>query len=119
MGQLRRVPAEITVLAGDFGPFPGAQPLVFAHLWDIAPDLDLDHVEVIPARGARARLEAYFEAPVIDRLEAATGAGEAIVLILPAAFSGLEPPALPEHRLRPLGLHRGTVRHLLQTASGP
>jgi hypothetical protein len=119
MGTLRRVPAEIAVHAGEFGPFPGAQPLVFAHLWDIAPDLDLDHVEVIPARGARARLEARFDAAVIDRLEAATGAGEAIVLILPAAFAGLEPPALPEDRLRPLGLHRGYVRHLVQTATGP
>jgi hypothetical protein len=119
MGRLVRVPAEITVLAGDFGPFPGAQPLVFAHLWDIAPDLDLDHVEVIPARDARARLTAHFDAGVVDRLEAETGSGDAIVLILPAAHDGLAPPDLSDGRLRPLGARRGHVHRLVQTAPRP
>lgn len=119
MGRLARVPAEIAAFAGDFGPFPGAQPLAFAHVWDIAPDLDLDHVEVIPARGARARLEARFDRDVVARLEAHTQNGETIVLVLPAAHAGLSPPEIPEGRLRPLGLHRGYIRRLVQTADRP
>lgn len=115
MGSLHRVPAEIAVHAGDFGPFPGAQPLVFAHLGDVAPDLDLDHVEVIPARGARARLEVHFDAAAIERLEALTVEGETLVLILPASHAGLDPPALPQGRLRALGTHRGHVRRLVRT----
>jgi hypothetical protein len=119
MGRLARVPAEITGLAGDFGPFPGAQPLVFAHLWDVAPDLDLDHVEVMPARDARTRLAVHFDADGIDRIETMTSEADTLVLILPAAYAGLDPPDLAHGRLRALGPHRGHVRRLVQTAPGP
>ena len=118
MGRLARVPAEITVLAGAFGPFPAAQPLVFAHLWDIAPDLDLGAVEVIPASGATTRLAAIFDDEVIARLTAAAEPQEVFVLVLPAAYQGLAPPDLSSTMLRPLGPHRGHVRHLVQDPSG-
>jgi hypothetical protein len=119
MAGLRRMPAEIAVLAGDFGSFPAAQPIVFAHVLDISSDLDLDHVEVIPARGARSRLAAHFDAETIARLEAAVDPSEAIVLILPAAHESLGPPEMPSRMLRPIGIFRGYVRRLVQSGPPP
>ncbi|MEJ6390740.1 hypothetical protein [Gymnodinialimonas ulvae] len=97
------LPADITVFSGDFA----SQPLVFAHLLDVAPDLDLSHVEVIQTNHA-ARLSAYF-APVPDLPSDTT-----LVLILPAAHPGLDCPFPQTARLRPLGQFRGTVPHLTQ-----
>lgn len=98
------LPADIAVFAGDFD----SQPLVFAHLLDVAPELDLTHVEVIQS-GHAARLGGYFEGRVADDLarDAAT-----LVLILPAAHGGLDCPVTRTPHLTPLGVHRGTVPHL-------
>lgn len=105
----RALPAEITVLAGRFGAFPAAQPLVFAHLGDVAPALDLDHVEVVPVDGA-VRLAAYFEEGTRAALHRAAGGADTLVLVLPEAFEGLDPPPLTSPKLRDLGAFRGLVR---------
>lgn len=98
------LPADIAVFAGEFA----SQPLVFAHLLDTAPDLDLTHVEVIQ-NGHGARLGAYFDTATAARL--AEGA-RTLVLILPAAHGGLACPMSQTPHLTPLGTHRGTVPHL-------
>jgi hypothetical protein len=103
------LPADITVLAGRFGPFPSAQPLVFAHLAEIAPDLDLGHVEVIPVEGGARRLGGYFEDALVAHLHGAAGEADTLVLILPGAYPGLYPPPLASDRLAVLGDFRGQV----------
>jgi hypothetical protein len=113
MAELRSLPADITVFAGRFGAFPAAQPLVFAHLWDIAPDLDLDHVEVVPAKRAEPRLAAHLDEATINQLHDAAGDADTLVLLLPDAYAGLRPPDLASEHLRPLGSHRGQVRRLV------
>lgn len=100
----RDLPADISVFAGDFA----SQPLAFAHLLDIAPGLDLTHVEVIQ-HGHEARLGVYFEAPIARDL--AEGAAT-LVLILPPAHAGLACPVTQTAHLTPLGLFRGTIPHL-------
>lgn len=100
----RDLPADIAIFAGDFD----SQPLVFAHLLDVAPDLDLSHVEVIQS-GHAARLRAHFEEAVVRRL--ADGAAT-LVLVLPAAFEGAQCPVPQTEHLTALGVHRGTVPHL-------
>ncbi len=99
------LPADIAVFKGDFA----SQPLVFAHLLDAAPDLDLDHVQVIQSKRA-LRLAAHFDPPTCATLEAASA--NTLVLILPAAFPGLSCPLARTRRLAPLGTFRGTVPHL-------
>jgi hypothetical protein len=107
---LRRLPADIVVLAGNFGDHPAAQPLVFAHLWDVAPDLDLGHVEVVPAARGEARLASYFDDGIRGRVARAAGGADTLVLVLPEAWEGLEPPKLESARLRSLGTWRGQLR---------
>lgn len=101
------LPADITVFVGEFA----SQPLVFAHLLDVAPDMDLGHVEVIQA-GHMARLRAYFDDAASARL--AEGA-HTLVLILPAAHSGLACPVMQTAHLTSLGTYRGTIPHLRET----
>lgn len=101
------LPADIAVFAGEFE----SQPLVFAHLLDVEPQLDLTHVEVIQS-GHLARLRARFEEATAVVL--ARGAGT-LVLILPAAYAGLTCPVAQTPLLKPLGLFRGTVPHLSVT----
>jgi hypothetical protein len=110
MATLRRLPVDIAVYAGLFGAFPAAQPLVFAHLGDVAPDLDLDHVEVVPAAGGDARLAAHFDAATVTRIRAAACDADTLVLLLPNAFDGPEPAQIASPRLRSLGSRRGQVR---------
>lgn len=98
------LPADIAVLTGDFA----SQPLVFAHLLDVAPDMDLTHVEVIQS-GHIARLMAHFDGDTAERL--AAGAAT-LVLILPAAFPGVTCPVAQTAHLTPLGTFRGTIPHL-------
>lgn len=100
----RDLPADIAVFGGTFA----SQPLVFAHLLDVAPELELEHVEVIQS-GHQARLEARFDGPVARDL---AGRAQTIVLILPAAFSGMACPVTQTRHLTALGVHRGTVPHL-------
>ncbi len=102
------LPADIAVFAGDFA----SQPLVFAHLLDAAPNLDLGHVEVIQANRA-TRLGAHFDATTVAHLMA--DPANTLVLILPAAYAGLTCPLVETGHLRPLGTVRGTVPHLSPT----
>lgn len=101
------LPADITVLAGDFA----SQPLVFAHLLDVAPDMDLSHVEVIQS-GHAVRLRSHFDDTIAARL---ADGGQTLVLILPAAHPGLECPVAQTEHLRRVGSFRGTVPHLRAT----
>lgn len=104
----RILPAEITVFAGHFD----SQPLAFAHLLDLSPALDLDHVEIIEAARARRRLAPYFDTPEIDVLTAGLATGECLVLILPAAHSGMACPFPASPLLRALGSWRGRITRL-------
>lgn len=100
----RDLPADIAVFGGEFA----SQPLVFAHLLDAAPELDLGYVEVIQ-NGHLARLEAHFDTGVAGTL---AGRAQTLVLILPAAYDGTSCPVAKTRHLTPLGIHRGTVPHL-------
>lgn len=97
------LPADIAVFTGDFA----SQPLVFAHLLDAAPTLDLGHVEVIQTNHD-ARLAAYFDPQTVATL----AAHATLVLVLPAAYDGLTCPLTDTAHLRALGLFRGTIPHL-------
>ena len=109
MAALRSLPAEIAVFAGSFA----SQPLAFAHLLDVAPGLDLDHVEVIPLARAETRLAPYFEAGTIARLCRSAPPGDTLVLVLPGAYPDLDCPLGGSTRLRPLGPLRGTIRRFV------
>jgi len=109
MARLHRIPADITVFSGQFA----SQPLVFAHLLDVAPDLTLDHVEVIAPGTAARRLAPYFEADTAARVIADTPDDATLVLILPAAYPGPDCPIGKTDRLAPLGTLRGTIPHLV------
>jgi hypothetical protein len=78
---MKRVGVDIEVLGGSFA----AQPLVFAHLVDEVPGIDLDHVEVICGADPRKRLGHYFAPDLIDQIEDALGLHDTCVLILPGA----------------------------------
>lgn len=109
-----QIPAEITVFAGDFA----SQPLAFAHLLDAAPMMDLDHVEVIQTTDPTARLAVYFSPTTAAAITAAKGARDTLILVLPAAFEGLECPLPPTAHLAPLGRFRGTITRLSPRATG-
>ncbi|MDD9716934.1 hypothetical protein PVW48_09275 [Dinoroseobacter sp. PD6] len=96
----RQVDVDIAVFAGRFD----SQPLVFAHLLDVAPDLDLGHVEVLQDRGIRRRLEGFFPPQTVTRLLVALDEDDTLVLVLPEAgfFEG-------SARLSALGPARGRV----------
>lgn len=97
------VPTRIAVYAGTFE----SQPLVFAHLLDAMPGLDLDHVEVICGTDPRARLAHAFAPGVAEALEDALGLSTACVLIFPEAVpEGLRLPDATAH-LSGLGVHDG------------
>ncbi|WP_025311875.1 hypothetical protein [Roseicyclus elongatus] len=113
MPRLARLPAEITVFAGDFA----SQPLAFAHLWDVAPDLDLDHVEVIPRANAAKRLAPYFDAATIARLTAHPQ--DTLILVLPAAHATPDCPLGATDRLTALGPIRGQVPQLIRKGITP
>lgn len=100
MSSPRLVGAEIAVFAGNFE----SQPLVFAHLLDVAPELEFDHIEVLQDRGIRKRLEGFFAAETVTRLLVALHEDDTMVLLLPEAgfFEGSD-------LLQPLGLARGTL----------
>ncbi|GAA5073163.1 hypothetical protein N0B44_15240 [Roseibacterium beibuensis] len=113
MARLARLPAEITVFAGDFA----SQPLAFAHLWDVAPELDFDHVEVIPRAGAEKRLAPFFDTATMARLTAI--AQDTLILVLPAAHASPDCPLGETDRLTALGPLRGHVPHLMQKGTAP
>jgi hypothetical protein len=96
----QRIPAEIAVFGGAFA----SQPLVFAHLLDAVPDLDLEHVEVCQGTGLRARLGAYFEPDLVTGILVALDTDDTCVLVLPDAGTFTGSP-----QLRPLGMCSGSI----------
>ncbi|RMA44007.1 hypothetical protein [Rhodophyticola porphyridii] len=103
------LPADITAFAGDFA----SQPLAFAHLLDVAPAIDLDHVEVIPATAPIARLTPYFGADTAQVIRAAATGRNTLLLILPAAYPGLDCPFGATDLLSLIGTFRGTITRMI------
>lgn len=114
----RRLPADIAVFAGSFGSGRAAQPLVFAHLLDQVPELDLDHVQVVPVAQATTRLGPYFDAVTIAALVRDAGERDMLILVLPSAHTGLHCPVSASDHLTPLGLRRGTVPRAVAAGEG-
>ena len=108
------LPAEIAVFAGAFQ----SQPLAFAHLQDIAPSLNLDHVEVIKLADPTPRLRPYFDGQTIEGLKTRSGDLDTIILILPAAYDGLECPLVGSDKLTALGAMRGVVTRMVAQTKG-
>lgn len=90
---------RVAVYAGDFV----SQPLVFAHLGDAMPGLDLDHVEVICGQDPRARLAHALGPETAAAVEDALGLATTCVLIFAEAVP--QGARLPDDtgRLRFLG----------------
>jgi hypothetical protein len=109
------LPADITVFAGEFD----SQPLVFAHLLDEAPDLLLEHVEVIRDADPTRRLAVYFDPRTIAAIKTAAHPYTTLLLILPAAFDTLICPLVGSEHLIPLGVHRGTVPRMVARVERP
>ena len=97
---MKRIGVEIEVLCGSFR----SQPLVFAHLLDARPSLNLDHVEVICGSDPRARLGHYFAPGTVDSVDDALGVHDTCVLVLPGAGGPLGETGM----LRGLGFWTGT-----------
>jgi len=94
-----RVACDIAVASGVFA----SQPLVFAHLFDTAPGLDLDRTDVLQGTVIRTRLGHYFPPQTITDILTAMGADDTLVLFLPGAVP------VETVRLRNLGVYAGTV----------
>jgi len=90
----------------------------FAYLLDHGADLDLDHVEVIRERPA-TRLRARFDPDTADEIAAAGGGWNTLILILPAAYPGLDCPLRDSAGLPLLGIWRGHVPHLVAERPAP
>ena len=108
------LPCDIVVHAGHFA----GQPAAFAYLLDTCPDLDLGHVEVIRERPA-TRLRARFAPDTADEIAAAGAAWNTLVLILPAAYAGLDCPLADTPALPLLGIWRGHVPHMVAERPAP
>jgi hypothetical protein len=102
------LPCDIVVHAGHFA----GQPEAFAHLLVHCPELDLGHVEVIRERPA-TRLRARFAPDTADEIATMGGGWNTLVLILPAAYQGLDCPLADSPALPRLGLWRGSIPHLV------
>ncbi len=108
------LPCDIVVHGGNFS----GQPAAFAYLLGACDALDLTHVEVIRDRPA-ARLSARFDAPTTEEIAIAAAEWNTIILILPAAYAGLDCP-LADHAEAPLlGIWRGSVPHMVADRSAP
>jgi hypothetical protein len=108
------LPCDIVVHAGRFD----GQPAAFAHLLGACPELDLTHVEVIRDRPA-TRLRARFSAETADEIAIAGAAWNTLVLILPAAYPGLDCPLRDTQDLPHLGTWRGRVPHMVAGRGEP
>ena len=108
------LPCDIVVHAGNFA----GQPAAFAHLLTVCPALDLGHVEVIRDRPA-TRLRARFEGDTADEIAVAGGAWNTLILILPAAYDGLDCPLPDTVALPCLGTWRGHVPRMVAQRPAP
>ncbi|MEM6479734.1 MAG: hypothetical protein AAF841_09135 [Pseudomonadota bacterium] len=96
---MARVPVEIMVFAGTFE----SQPLAFAHLYDLSPELDLSELEVICKADPCPRLGHYFAPEQVDLIIDTIGIETTVILAFPKAGPV---PASP--KLFPLGRFSGT-----------
>jgi hypothetical protein len=74
-------PAQIFVMAGQFQ----SQPMVFVHLLDVAPDLNLDHIDVICGGDPSKRLGHYFDPDTPALIRDQMGDMNTVILFLPGA----------------------------------
>ncbi|MEM0937498.1 MAG: hypothetical protein AAF646_16605 [Pseudomonadota bacterium] len=93
---------RIAVYAGTFE----SQPLVFAHLEDTMPGLDLAEVDVIMG-DPRARLAHAFDTGTAEALEDALGLATTCVLIFPEAIPAGRRLPDATTQLTGLGVHHG------------
>lgn len=108
------LPCDIVVHAGNFA----GQPACFADLLAACPALDLGHVEVIRERPL-IRLRAHFDTDTADEIAIAGGGWNTLILILPAAYQGLECPLGDGPNLPRLGVWRGRIPHLVADRGAP
>jgi hypothetical protein len=108
------LPCDIVVHAGNFA----GQPAAFAYLLDQCPELDLDHVEVIRERPLTRR-GARFDAATAAEIATMGGAWNTLILILPAAYAGLDCPLADDPAMPRLGLWRGRIPHLVPDRGAP
>ena len=94
-----RVAVEIPIASGRFA----SQPLVFAHLLDEQPGINVDEIDVIQGPNMRARLGGYFPPMLITEILTEMEADDTLVLFLPKAH------LIRSAMLRPLGIYSGTV----------
>lgn len=78
---MAREAVAIRLFSGTFE----SQPLVFAHLWDAAPELRLDHVEVICRQAPEPRLHHYMDAEQAQLVTTEMGLETTLVMFLPGA----------------------------------
>jgi hypothetical protein len=76
-----KVPTSIAVYGGSFD----SQPLVFAHLADALPGLELDEVEVVCREDPAKRLAHVLAARQVQTVEDALGLADTCVLVFPEA----------------------------------
>ena len=109
----RAIPTRYAVYAGTFD----SQPLVFAHLLDTFPEIDLDLVQVISGTDPRARLAHAFARGTAEAVEDAMGLATTCVLIPAEAVAG--DTRLPDATdlLTGLGTHAG-LRHVPARSDG-
>ncbi|MEM1238100.1 MAG: hypothetical protein AAGI10_14120 [Pseudomonadota bacterium] len=83
-----RKAVEIAVYAGTFE----SQPLVFAHLYDLATalgiEMALDEIDVICKTDPTPRLAHYFDAETVDVITANLGLFTTTILVFPEALAG-------------------------------
>jgi hypothetical protein len=108
------LPCDITVHGGNFS----GQPAAFAYLLGACDALDLTHVEVIRDRPA-ARLRARFDAQTTEEIAIAAAECNTIILILPAAYDGLDCPLADTDAAPLLGVWRGSVPHMVADRPAP
>ena len=100
-----REQVSIAVFAGTFE----SQPVVFAHIFDLAQTqglhIALDEVEVICKTDPEPRLTHYFVGPIADKIMDLMALNTTVVLAFPSSQMGeLE----PSKRLKSLGTFHGT-----------
>ncbi|PWK60841.1 hypothetical protein [Roseicyclus mahoneyensis] len=108
------LPCDIVVHAGHFT----GQPEAFAHLLTACPALDLGHVEVIRDRPS-TRLRARFAPDIADEIAIVGAVWNTLILILPAAYDGLDCPLTDSRTLPYLGTWRGHVPRMVPERPAP
>lgn len=103
-----RVPALLTVLAGQFD----SQPLAFSALVDAAEEFglsfDLADVDVI-REAAEVRLAHYFRPQIVARIQTLQDSDDTVVVLRPSALTTYPQFPSDESKLRLLGKFAGEI----------